>query len=118
MLRIVRAPRYSTLVEKARAWATLDPNVETKEAVLSLVEAPTESATKTLSELFDGPRIAFGTAGLRARMGPGPKLMNDLTVLQATEGLLSYLEETLGEEEAHARGIVVGFDHRAAGSGG
>ena len=116
MLRIVRAPRYSTLVEKARAWATLDPNVETKEAVLSLVEAPTESATKTLSELFDGPRIAFGTAGLRARMGPGPKLMNDLTVLQATEGLLSYLEETLGEEEAHARGIVVGFDHRAAGS--
>ena len=103
-------------MEQAKAWASIDPNAETRDAVLRLADAPTASATKQLRTLFDGPRIAFGTAGLRARMGPGPKLMNDLTVLQATEGLLTYLEETLGESDARSRGIVIGFDHREAGT--
>ena len=63
-----------------------------------------------------GSRVAFGTAGLRAEMGPGPARMNELTVLQASQGLLRHLEDELGAEELRRRGIAVGFDHRARGT--
>ncbi len=53
--------------------------------------------------LFDG-RIAFGTAGLRASMGPGPKQMNRLVVRQTTAGLMSWLPE--------GANVVIGYDAR------
>lgn len=37
-------------------------------------------------------RIQFGTAGLRAAMGPGYDKMNDLVILQTSQGLVRYLE--------------------------
>jgi phosphomannomutase len=37
------------------------------------------------------PRIAFGTAGLRAEMGPGFARMNELVVLQTCQGTEPYL---------------------------
>ncbi|MFV0523784.1 MAG: phospho-sugar mutase [Acidimicrobiales bacterium] len=52
---------------------------------------------------FDG-RIGFGTAGLRAPMGPGPKQMNRLVVRQATAGVMAWLGEG-------AR-VVIGYDAR------
>ncbi len=63
-----------------------------------LEEDPAEAA-----RLFDG-RIAFGTAGLRAAMGPGPRQMNRLVVQQTTAGLLRWLppEPT----------VVIGYDAR------
>ena len=47
-----------------------------------------------------GSRVAFGTAGLRAEMGPGPARMNELTVLQASQGLLRHLEDELAPTAA------------------
>lgn len=56
------------------------------------------------------PRIAFGTAGLRARMEAGFSRMNRLTVIQTSQGLAQYLLDNVrGSKEA---GIVIGYDGR------
>lgn len=55
-------------------------------------------------------RIAFGTAGLRGPMQAGPSAMNDLVILQASQGLAKYAEQSI--EFAKGKGIVVGHDHR------
>lgn len=56
-----------------------------------------------LSSLFDG-RISFGTAGLRAAMGPGPRQMNRLVVRQTTAGLMDWLPA--------GATVVIGYDAR------
>ncbi|CAK9092456.1 unnamed protein product [Durusdinium trenchii] len=45
-------------------------------------------------------------------MGIGSSCMNDLVVLQSTQGVCAYLESVFGAE-AKRRGVCVGFDHRA-----
>ncbi|MEM9566262.1 MAG: phospho-sugar mutase, partial [Actinomycetota bacterium] len=60
-------------------------------------------AAAELGRLF-GSRVAFGTAGLRAAMGPGPARMNRLVVRQTTAGLLDWL----GAEPT----VVIGYDAR------
>ncbi|VDO76667.1 unnamed protein product [Schistosoma curassoni] len=55
-------------------------------------------------------RMAFGTAGLRARMGPGYSQMNDLTIIQTTQGLLKYSLKTFSGLKSD--GIIVGYDAR------
>ncbi|CAI5735416.1 unnamed protein product [Hyaloperonospora brassicae] len=91
----------------AQQWTDWDVNIETKTQVQQLVES--NDATR-LQELFCR-RIAFGTAGLRAVMGPGPAAMNDLVVIQTAQGLCKYLETQLGER-AKAMGVALGYDHR------
>ncbi|ANB14795.1 phosphoribomutase PRM15 [Sugiyamaella lignohabitans] len=58
----------------------------------------------------NGLGIQFGTAGLRGRMEAGFDRMNDLTVLQASQGLVSYVRNTV--PNAEAQGVVIGHDHR------
>uniref|UniRef100_A0A7N6BY11 Phosphoglucomutase 2-like 1 n=1 Tax=Anabas testudineus TaxID=64144 RepID=A0A7N6BY11_ANATE len=55
-------------------------------------------------------RMSFGTAGLRAPMGAGFNRINDLTVIQSTQGLFSYLSRYFAD--LSSRGVVVGFDTR------
>uniref|UniRef100_A0A8C4E2R7 Phosphoglucomutase 2 like 1 n=1 Tax=Dicentrarchus labrax TaxID=13489 RepID=A0A8C4E2R7_DICLA len=55
-------------------------------------------------------RMSFGTAGLRAAMGAGFSRINDLTVIQSTQGLYSYLSRYCAD--LSRRGVVVGFDTR------
>lgn len=55
-------------------------------------------------------RMSFGTAGLRAPMGAGFSRINDLTVIQSTQGLHSYLSRCF--PDLRSRGVVVGFDTR------
>lgn len=57
-------------------------------------------------------RMEFGTAGLRAIMGPGNAQMNSLTIIQTAQGLLHYLQETFSPEDLLQRGVVIGFDGR------
>jgi len=64
-----------------------------------------------LNKIFAG-RMAFGTAGLRSTMGPGPSQMNDLTIIQTTQGLLKYAESKFGLKKLQEQGIVVGYDAR------
>lgn len=56
------------------------------------------------------PRIAFGTAGLRAAMAPGYHNINELVILQASQGLCAWVEEKV--ENAASRGIIIGYDGR------
>ncbi|KAH8355087.1 hypothetical protein KR093_005377 [Drosophila rubida] len=58
-------------------------------------------------------RISFGTAGLRAVMRAGFDSMNELVIIQSSQGLCAYLKEQYPEESMWTdRGIVIGFDGR------
>ena len=89
--------------EHAQRWAIHDPDPATRGQVDALVDA----GDPALIRMFTG-RVAFGTAGLRAEVGPGPNRMNALVVRQTTAGVVAWLK-TSGI--AHPR-IVIGFDAR------
>jgi len=56
-------------------------------------------------------RMEFGTAGLRGKMGPGYCSMNDLVVIQTTQGFVKYLEKT-NLSGLQNGGVVIGYDGR------
>ncbi|CAF2044111.1 unnamed protein product [Rotaria magnacalcarata] len=56
-------------------------------------------------------RIQFGTAGLRAKMGSGFALMNELTVIQATQGFIRHIQSTY-KDKNDSHSVVIGFDAR------
>ncbi len=87
----------SGLRAEIERWIALDDEYGA-ELTRALEEDP-----DSLVPLFDG-RIAFGTAGLRAAMGPGPRRMNRLVVRQTTEGLMNWLPD--------GAKVVVGYDAR------
>ncbi len=101
---------FTTALENARRWRRQDPDPVTGAALEALIdEAGTDPASdqaRELVALFDG-RIAFGTAGLRAALGPGPNRMNRLVVRQTTVGLMQWLLE-----RAESPLVVVGYDAR------
>lgn len=94
--------------QKVDEWLSLDKNEETRSEIEDLFKTGNESELR--ARLCD--RMTFGTAGLRARMGAGYDRMNDLTILQTTQGLACYLEQQFGIEVCHTRGVVVGYDAR------
>jgi phosphoglucomutase/phosphopentomutase len=98
----------SDLLSRALEFSSWDPNPITR---AQHADASSWSSDE-LSNAF-GTRLEFGTAGLRAPMGPGSSRMNEVTVTSAAQGLISYL--LANESNVTERGIVVGFDHRAAG---
>lgn len=55
-------------------------------------------------------RIQFGTAGLRGKMEAGFSRMNDVTVIQASQGLACYVLNQIPSSQQ--MGVVVGHDHR------
>ncbi|XP_070826719.1 glucose 1,6-bisphosphate synthase [Chaetodon trifascialis] len=87
-------------------WLTWDKNPWTRAQVESLVAAARLDDLRT--RLCS--RMSFGTAGLRAPMGAGFSRINDLTVIQSTQGLYSYLSRYFADFSS--RGVVVGFDTR------
>lgn len=87
-------------------WLKYDPNPKSRAYIQSLVDA---KDTAKLRSLFF-PRIAFGTAGLRSAMAPGYKNMNELVILQTTQGLCRYLQSQF--PDAATRGVVIGYDGR------
>lgn len=110
--------------ETVERWIELDPDPQTRrqlgEALRAAEEDPAQRSS--LQGLFAG-RLTFGTAGLRASLGPGPLRMNRLVVRQTAAGLLAYADRKLAE--AHQQGgnqhdaqspvprrIVIGFDAR------
>lgn len=87
------------------AWLAVDPNVQSRAEIQSLHAAKDYA---TLGAKM-APRIAFGTAGLRSSMESGFAHMNDVTVLQASQGLVAYL--TQGSAPSPLS-LVIGHDHR------
>ncbi|KAF6764966.1 phosphoglucomutase 1 [Ephemerocybe angulata] len=94
------------LENHVQEWLRLDQNSETRSEIERLWEA------KDYTELGKrmNTRIEFGTAGLRGRMEAGRARMNDLTIIQASQGLCEYVIANV--TDAKSKGIVVGHDHR------
>ncbi|EGV65205.1 hypothetical protein CANTEDRAFT_120860 [Yamadazyma tenuis ATCC 10573] len=91
-----------TVDKLVQQWLEFDINPKTRNEILELQKS---GDYETLhKKLFK--RIAFGTAGLRSSMEAGFSHMNDVTVLQAAQGLIAYLTKNGGDS------IVIGYDHR------
>lgn len=98
-------PDLQTLVDNYLRW---DRNEATNASVKALVDAKDYGAlTKLMS-----PPLEFGTAGLRAAMAGGFARMNDVTVIQAAQGLAAHILATFSKEECASRGVIIGFDAR------
>lgn len=114
-------------IDLAKSWSAMDPNEKTSSYINNLIQLSSTSSeeTKTLESLFptDGSRIGFGTAGLRSAMKPGPLGMNDLVIIQATQGLAKYCIQYSSEQEKDESNestdkekkmiAVIGYDHRS-----
>lgn len=85
----------------AAQWLSWDPNAATRDEIAALVSAENWAQ---LDKLL-GSRLQFGTAGLRARMGAGNVCMNDLTVLQTTQGLVAYLKQHFSAQQLSDHGV-------------
>ncbi|KAF8163059.1 hypothetical protein B0H34DRAFT_651389 [Crassisporium funariophilum] len=97
------SPSIKNLVDE---WLRLDPNPDTRQEIQSLWD---KSDYNELDSRLR-TRIEFGTAGLRGRMEAGWSRMNDLIIIQASQGLAEYALRHVNE--ARTRGLVVGYDHR------
>ncbi|CAG8495313.1 6602_t:CDS:10 [Diversispora eburnea] len=87
-------------------WLRLDKNPSTRSEIEKLyAERNVDELEKRLRY-----RISFGTAGLRSSMQAGFSRMNDLIVIQTSQGLCMYLLDTI--PSSPTRGVVIGHDHR------
>ncbi|MPZ89042.1 MAG: phospho-sugar mutase [Nitriliruptorales bacterium] len=92
--------------DEAARWIATDPDSGTRAALQALLDSGPESE---LSECF-GARLAFGTAGIRGPLGPGPARMNRVVVRRVTAGLAAHLLAAV--PDVANRGVVVGRDAR------
>ena len=103
------------LITDARQWASHDPDPTTTAALLELADLASTGdagAVQELGDSFNGT-LQFGTAGLRAALGPGPNRMNRVVVRRAAAGLAAFLTETVAAAAPGTRPrAVVGFDAR------
>lgn len=106
---------FEKLISDASEWAAQDPDPVTAAALSELVglaSGGVAAARQQLEDSFSGT-LQFGTAGLRAALGPGPNRMNRVVVRRAAAGLAAFLKDAV---EAAAPGTrpraVVGYDAR------
>ncbi|WP_217377003.1 phospho-sugar mutase [Paenarthrobacter ureafaciens] len=103
------------LIRDARQWADEDPDPATSATLRDLLTLASEGdavAAQELGDSFSGT-LQFGTAGLRAALGPGPNRMNRVVVRRAAAGLAAFLVDAVGAASPGTRPrAVVGFDAR------
>lgn len=87
------------------AWRDAEPDDDIRREIDELSAGPID----VLRERFTGG-LEFGTAGLRAAIGAGPRRMNRLVVRRAAAGLVDRL--LADDVRAAERGLVVGWDAR------
>ncbi|MDP5227300.1 MULTISPECIES: phospho-sugar mutase [Arthrobacter] len=106
---------YDDVARLARDWAATDPDEVTREQLHGLLADGSAEAGAELADMFSGT-LQFGTAGLRAALGPGPMRMNRVVVRRAAAGFAAFLNEALLRDKAPGEGtrprVVVGFDAR------
>lgn len=112
----------------AREWAAVDPDPQTREIVLGWASSMRETGSSSssrrsqvspafvLERLASEAHLRFGTAGLRAEMGPGYDRMNAYTVMTATQGVVTVMQ--LEEADKLCReGVAIGYDGRHGSEG-
>ncbi|MBO1266458.1 phospho-sugar mutase [Arthrobacter cavernae] len=106
---------FEQLIIEAREWASQDPDPANAAALVELADlaaAGDPAAGQQLADSFSGT-LQFGTAGLRAALGPGPNRMNRVVVRRAAAGLAAFLNDALAAAAPGTRPrAVVGFDAR------
>ncbi len=105
------AEQFAELKAAVEQYIAYDPNPIHKATVEVIWGLKTDAGYEQLYKAFI-PRISFGTAGLRSKMSFGYSNMNDLVVLQTSQGLARYAEQQFGSKKAHEMGIVIGYDGR------
>lgn len=89
-------------------WLGWDKNERTRQEIADLAQDMGKNVKELEKRLVQ--RMEFGTAGLRAKMGAGNAMMNDLTIIQTAQGLVQYVLQA--KPEVQQRGVVFGFDGR------
>lgn len=102
----------SQLDAAACLWLRWDQNPRTRAQIENLLR---DGKNKELRERLCR-RMSFGTAGLRSAMGAGFSCINDLTVIQTTQGMYRYLGRFF--PDLKERGLVIGYDTRSQLSSG
>ncbi len=93
------------LASAAREWADADPDPSTAEAWRRFVESANRA------ELEEALRpLSFGTAGLRAKVGPGPSRMNEAVVRRAARAVAKASLQSMAPGRTGT--IIVGHDAR------
>lgn len=100
------------LLQRAIAWADQDPDQRTQAQLRELCQRVRDSDSAALAELADrfSSNLAFGTAGLRAELGPGPNRMNSMVVRRTAAGIGRFLLNRAAGNYVPA--AVIGFDAR------
>ncbi|XP_036392909.1 glucose 1,6-bisphosphate synthase [Megalops cyprinoides] len=93
-------------------WMCWDKNPQTRAQIEALLRG---GCVEELRQRLCS-RMTFGTAGLRAAMGAGFALINDLTIIQSTQGMYKYC--AISFPDLSSRGLVVGYDTRGQGASG
>lgn len=101
----LQSPSDEEIRTVATAWRDAEPDDDIRREIDELSAGPTD----VLRERFTGG-LEFGTAGLRAAIGAGPRRMNRLVVRRAAAGLVDRL--LADDVRAAERGLVVGWDAR------
>jgi hypothetical protein len=101
---------FPDIKQLRREYCECDPNEETRAAMLDYASDDPELAKRLQT------RLQFGTAGLRGPMGTGYNQMNDLVVLQTTQGLIEYVDETQKDDAVKNKSVIIGYDHRCKGT--
>ncbi|XP_029837444.2 phosphoglucomutase-2 [Ixodes scapularis] len=94
------------VAQKVTEWLLWDKNEKTRKQIENLHKTGDVDQLQHL--LLD--RLTFGTAGLRGVMGPGYAAMNDLVIIQTSQGLAKYLLSTL--PDCTKKGVVISYDGR------
>lgn len=93
--------------DSIQQWLAESAFEDYREAIVSLIEA---GDTDELEDAFR-TQIAFGTGGIRGKMGPGPNRINSRTIGEAAQGLAQHILNESGEEGAE-RGVAIANDTR------
>lgn len=106
---------FEKLISDAGEWAAQDPDPITAAALselTGLASSGVAAARQQLEDSFSGT-LQFGTAGLRAALGPGPNRMNRVVVRRAAAGLAAFLKDAVATASSGTRPrAVVGYDAR------
>jgi len=102
---MVQAETFDALRQRVQLWLEAEPDEDIRSEIRQLLDGDAE----VLVARFNGS-LTFGTAGLRAPIGAGPRRMNRLVVRQAAAGIVQAL---LSDKSANAeRGLLIGYDAR------